>query len=215
VLPTPAASELRRRLPRLAVGLVAFGGGIGLMVLSGLGLPPWDVLHQGLSERTGVPIGTAGIFVGLALLLLWIPLRQRVGIGTLSNAVVVGLVIDGVVWAVPEPSHLLVRWALLVAGIALIGLGSGAYIGAGLGPGPRDGLMTGIAARGPSVRLVRTAIEVTVLALGIVLGGTAGVGTVLLALLIGPIVQVTLGWFDLGTGAVATDVDPLAPEPAR
>jgi uncharacterized membrane protein YczE len=211
----PAADELRRRLPRLAVGLIAFGGGIALMVLSDLGLPPWDVLHQGLSERTGLPIGTVGIIVGLALLVLWIPLRQRMGIGTLANAVVVGLVIDAVLWAVAEPSHLGVRWALLLAGIALIGLGSGAYIGAGLGPGPRDGLMTGIAARGPSVRLVRTGIEVTVLVLGILLGGTAGIGTVLLALLIGPIVQVTLGWFDLDLRAAGVDADPLAPEPAR
>lgn len=215
MLPLPATG-LRPRLVRLTIGLIGFGLGIGLMVVSGLGLPPWDVLHQGIADRTTLAIGQVGILVGAALLLLWIPLRQRVGIGTIANTIVVGLVIDAVVWAVPEPEPLVVRGALLVAGILLIGLGSGAYIGAGLGPGPRDGLMTGIAARGPSVRVVRTGIEVTVLVAGIALGGTAGVGTVLLALSIGPLVQVALRWFTLdrdATPAVATD--PLSPEPAR
>ena len=168
------------------------------MGVSDLGVGPWDVLHQGLSELTGIPFGTVGILVGLPILVAWIPLRQRLGIGTLTNAVFVGLIIDAVMWAFPEIEHLGARWTLLVAGIVAIGAGSGAYIGAGLGPGPRDGLMTGLVERGwGSVRVVRTGIEVTVLVLGWVLGGTVGVGTVLLAVTIGPLVHLFLGRLSL------------------
>ena len=176
------------------LGLLGFGSGIGLMGVSELGVGPWDVLHQGLSELTGIPFGTVGILVGLPILAAWIPLRQRVGIGTVANTIVVGLVIDAVMWAIPDVEHLAGRWALLVAGIVVIGAGSGAYIGAGLGAGPRDGLMTGLVERGwGSVRVVRTGIEVSVLVLGWLLGGTVGIGTVLLAVTIGPLVQLFLG----------------------
>lgn len=180
---------MRSRLARLFVGLVAMGAGIALMVRSELGLAPWDVLHQGLSERTGVPLGSVGILLGVAVLALWVPLRQRPGIGTLANTVVIGVVIDLSLVALPNFTWAPGRWMSMVAGILAMAAGSGLYIGAGLGPGPRDGLMTGLAAQGMSLRLVRTAIEATVLVIGVLLGGTVGVGTVLLALSIGPLVQ--------------------------
>lgn len=180
---------MRSRLARLFVGLVAMGAGIALMVRSELGLAPWDVLHQGLSERTGVPLGSVGILLGVAVLALWVPLHQRPGIGTLANTVVIGVVIDLSLAAVPAFTWAPGRWMSMVAGILAMAAGSGLYIGAGLGPGPRDGLMTGLAAQGMSLRLVRTAIEATVLVIGVLLGGTVGVGTVLLALSIGPLVQ--------------------------
>lgn len=184
-----ARTDLRRRLTRLFLGLVVMGVGIASMVRSELGLAPWDVLHQGLSERTGVPLGTVVILVGLAVLALWVPLRQRPGVGTVANAVVIGAVIDLTLAVVPQVDWTVVRWALMPAGVVALSLGSGLYIGAGLGPGPRDGLMTGLAARGPSVRLVRTGIEVAALAGGWLLGGSVGVGTLVLAASIGPLVQ--------------------------
>ena len=168
------------------------------MGVSELGVGPWDVLHQGLSELTGIPFGTVGILVGLPILLAWIPLRQRMGIGTVANTILVGLIIDAVVWAMPDVEDTARRWALLVSGILLIGAGSGAYIGAGLGAGPRDGLMTGMVEHGwGSVRVIRTGIEVAVLVLGWLLGGTVGIGTVLLAVTIGPLVQLFLGRWTL------------------
>ena len=193
MLTVPPRAELRRRVPRLLPGLVACGVGLALMVLADLGLGPWEALHQGLSERTGVPIGTVGILVGFAVLAAWVPLRQRLGVGTLCNVVLIGLVIDAVLAVAPEPESLGVRAACLVAGIVAMGVGSGLYIGAGLGPGPRDGLMTGIAARGHSLRLVRTLIELTALVAGWALGGTVGVGTLAFAFGIGPLVQAALG----------------------
>ena len=193
MLAVPTRAELRRRLPRLLPGLAACGLGLALMVLADLGLGPWEALHQGLSERTGIPIGTMGILVGAAVLLAWVPLRQRPGLGTICNVVLIGLVIDAVLALAPEPAGLPVRVACLAAGVVLMGVGSGLYIGAGLGPGPRDGLMTGLAARGHSLRLVRTAIELTALVAGWALGGTVGVGTVAFALCIGPLVQLFLG----------------------
>jgi uncharacterized membrane protein YczE len=165
------------------------GMGIACMVRSELGLAPWDVLHQGLAQRTGVPLGTVVILVGLAVLALWVPLRQRPGVGTLANALVIGAVIDLTLAVLPEVGWDLVRWSLMPTGVVALSLGSGLYIGAGLGPGPRDGLMTGLAARGPSVRLVRTGIEAAALAGGWLLGGRVGVGTVVLAASIGPLVQ--------------------------
>lgn len=183
---------LRRRLLQLFPGLAACGVGLALMVRARLGLGPWDVLHQGLSTLTGLPIGILVILVGLVVLLGWVPLRQRLGIGTVCNALLIGLVIDAVLVVAPEPDRLATRWAFLLAGLALMGLGSGLYIGAGLGPGPRDGLMTGLAARGYSLRLVRTLIELSALGAGWALGGNVGIGTLLFALAIGPLVQAFL-----------------------
>jgi uncharacterized membrane protein YczE len=190
------------RLVRLLIGLVCFGLGIAAMVHADLGLGPWDVLHQGLSDRTGVPIGTVGIGVGAALLVTWLWLPVRIGLGTVLNVILIGLVIDGTLWVLPESAPLGVRAAEVPAGIVLIALGSGFYIGAGLGPGPRDGLMTGLAARGVgSVRAVRTGIEVTVLALGWSLGGTVGWATALQALTIGPLVHLFLDRLSLDAAA--------------
>lgn len=173
------------------------GGGIGLMAAAGLGLGPWDVLHQGIGDRTGLSLGVVNIVVGALVLLLWLPLRQRAGLGTVLNVVTIGVAVDLTLWAVPEVEHLAARWALMLAGVLGMALGSGLYIGAGLGPGPRDGLMTGLADRGHTIRSVRTGLELTVLALGWLLGGTVGVGTVVQALVIGPLVQLALEVFSL------------------
>ena len=177
---------------QLVGGLLLFGGSLALLVRSRLGLDPWDVFHQGLAVRSGIPIGTVTILVGAVVLLLWIPLGQRPGIGTIANVILVGLALDATLAILPAPSDLGVRWAFLVAGIVLNGIATGAYIGAALGPGPRDGLMVGLASRGHSLRVVRTAIELTVLGVGWLLGGTVGIGTVLYAVTIGPIVHLTL-----------------------
>ncbi|MGC5018071.1 YczE/YyaS/YitT family protein [Micromonospora sp. DT47] len=180
-----------RRLTQLYVGLVLYGVSMALMIRSGLGLNPWDVFHQGLSRQTDISVGTASIVVGAVVLLLWIPLRQRPGLGTVSNVVVIGLSVDATVALLPDDLPLPARICLLVTGIVANGVATGLYLGADLGPGPRDGLMTGLVARHPgrSVRLVRTIIEVVVLALGCLLGGTAGIGTVAYALAIGPLAQ--------------------------
>lgn len=191
MLPFFPADELRRRLPRLLVGLVFFGVGIALMVRADLGLGPWDVLHQGLSERTDLAIGNVTILVGLAVLLLWLPIRQRPGLGTVLNVLLIGLVADGTLAVLDAPEPMWARVAFLLVGVFVFGPGSGLYIGAGLGPGPRDGLMTGLARSGRSVRVVRTGIELAVLAVGAALGGSVGVGTVLFALTVGPNVH----WF--------------------
>jgi uncharacterized membrane protein YczE len=175
-----------RRLTQLYVGLVAYGVSGSLLLLAGLGLDPWDVLHQGLSRQIGLGVGTWAIIVGFVVLLLWIPLRQRPGIGTLSNVVIVGAVIDLVLATVSPPHGLAVRIALLAGGVLLNGIATGAYIGAGLGPGPRDGLMTGLALRGHRIWVVRSGLEVAVLAVGWALGGTVGIGTVVYAAAIGP-----------------------------
>jgi uncharacterized membrane protein YczE len=186
----------RRRLAQLFLGLVLFGVSASMLLLSGLGVDPWDVLHQGLSRRLGLGVGTWGIIAGGVVLLLWIPLRLRPGIGTLLNVLVVGAVIDLILATVPAPHALAVRVVLLLGGVFLNGVATGAYIGAGLGAGPRDGLMTGWAARGHSIRLVRTTIEVSVLAAGWVLGGTVGVGTVVYALAIGPLAHHFIPMFE-------------------
>jgi uncharacterized membrane protein YczE len=189
---------VRLRLVQLYAGLLLYGVSSSLLVLAGLGLDPWDVFHQGLSRTFGLAIGTWAILVGVAVLLLWIPLRQRPGIGTLSNVVLVGATMNVVLGHVHAPHALAARIALLVLGVFLNGVATGAYIGAGLGPGPRDGLMTGLAARGHSIRVVRTGIEVTVLVTGWLLGGTVGVGTVLYALSIGPLAHVFVPLFARG-----------------
>ena len=175
------------------------------MVLANLGLGPWDILHQGISKRTGIGIGTVGIFVGIGVLLLWIPLRQRVGVGTVLNTILIGVTIDVVLALSPEPDHLAIRLGLLLGGIVLMGVGIGMYIGAGLGPGPRDGVMTAFADRGYSVRVVRTLIELSALAGGALLGGSVGLGTVLFALLIGPIVHHTLPWLTIAPRSAVED----------
>ena len=186
------------RLAQLYVGLVLYGVSASLLVLAGLGLDPWDVFHQGLSRTFGLAIGTWAIIVGVAVLLLWIPLRQRPGIGTVSNVILVGLTMNVVLGHVQAPHALAARIACLLCGVFLNGVATGAYIGAGLGPGPRDGLMTGLAARGLSIRVVRTGLEVTVLAIGWLLGGTVGVGTVVYALSIGPLAHVFIPLFARG-----------------
>ncbi|SHE51239.1 Uncharacterized membrane protein YczE [Streptoalloteichus hindustanus] len=191
--PLPVSDRPVRRLLQLFGGLTLYGVAMGMQVRAELGLDPWDVLHEGLARRTGLSFGLITALTGLVVLLLWIPLRQRPGIGTVSNVVMIALSVDLTLALLPTPSSLPVRIGLLVAGVVLNGLASAAYIGARLGPGPRDGLMTGFCARtGWSVRLVRTGIEVTVLAVGWLLSGTVGVGTVFYALAIGPLVQVFL-----------------------
>jgi uncharacterized membrane protein YczE len=181
---------LARRLAQLYVGLALYGLGIALQVSSRLGNDPWDTLHQGLARRTGLSIGMWIIIAGALVMTLWIPLRQRPGIGTISNVVVLGAFADLFLWLLPDPGPLALRWAYLAAAILVGRFATGCYIGAGLGPGPRDGLMTGLAARGHSIRLVRAGIELTVLALGWALGGTVGVGTLLYAAAIGPLAHV-------------------------
>ena len=181
-----------RRLASLYGGLVLFGLSIALMLSARLGLDPWDVFHQGLARRTGLPIGLIVNCTGVIVLLAWIPLRQRPGIGTVSNVIVVGLVVDAALPLFPQPRGLAFRAALLVAGILANGVATGLYIGAGLGPGPRDGLMTGLADRGWPIRRVRTLIEAGVLAAGWLLGGTVGPGTLLYAVSIGPLAHVLI-----------------------
>jgi uncharacterized membrane protein YczE len=190
--------DVRLRLVQLYSGLVLYGISSSLLVLANLGLDPWDVFHQGLSRTFGLAIGTWAIIVGAVVLLLWIPLRQRPGIGTLSNVVLVGLTMNVVLGHVHAPHMLAARIACLVCGVFLNGVATGAYIGAGLGPGPRDGLMTGLAARGHSIRLVRTGLEVTVLVTGWLLGGTVGIGTVVYAVSIGPLAHVFIPLFARG-----------------
>jgi uncharacterized membrane protein YczE len=182
-----------RRLVQLFAGLALYGFSMALMIEATLGLNPWDVFHQGVAERTRWSFGFVTIVVGAFVLLLWIPLRQRPGIGTVSNVIVIGLAVDASLWLLPTPTALAVRIAFLLVGVLLNGIASGAYIGVQLGPGPRDGLMTGLVARtGRSVGLVRTGLELAVLAVGWLLGGSVGIGTILYALAIGPLVHVFL-----------------------
>lgn len=191
------------RLALLLAGLLLYGVSDGLLVRAALGLDPWDVLHQGLSRTFGLQIGTWAIIVGAVVLLGWVPLRQRPGVGTVANVVVVGLAINATLAIVPVPHQLVVRIPVLVGAVVLNGVATGAYIGAGLGPGPRDGLSTGIAARGWSMRVVRTGVEVVVLLTGWLLGGNVGFGTLLYALAIGPITHVTIPAFRLRAGRSA------------
>ncbi|MEV4561135.1 hypothetical protein AB0K51_29650 [Kitasatospora sp. NPDC049285] len=185
--------RLPRRLAQLAVGLTLYGVSMGLMLRASLGGNPWDVLHQGLARHVGLSVGSWVTVVGALVLLLWIPLRQRPGVGTVGNVLVLGAAMDVTLHLVAAPHALALRVPLLAAGILLNAVATGLYIGARLGPGPRDGLMTGLHRRtGRSVRLIRTGIEVTVLTAGVLLGGTFGVGTVAYALAIGPLVQVLL-----------------------
>ncbi len=192
----PADRRLER-IVRCVFGLFLFGAGITLLLRADLGAAPWDVFHTGVSELTGIAVGPVIIATGVALLALWIPLRERPGLGTILNALLIGVFVDLTMPLVDEATSLPIRIPLMVGGIVLIGIGSGFYIGAGLGPGPRDGLMTGLsrhtlAGRPISTRVARTFIEVVVLVVGILLGGAIGVGTAAFALGIGPLVQVFL-----------------------
>ena len=181
---------LPRRLVQLYLGLVLYGTSMALMVRSDLGVMPWDVLHQGLARHLGGSIGGWSMVVGALVLLGWVPLRERPGVGTVSNVLVIGVAVDAVLTVLPEPSAWAARGAFAVGGVVLNAVATAAYVGARLGPGPRDGLMTGLVRRtGGSVRLVRTAIEVVVVLAGWALGGTLGVATVLYTLAIGPLVH--------------------------
>ncbi len=204
-----------RRMTMLAVGLVLYGGSMAVILRAGLGNIPWDVLHQGLARQVGLSVGTVSILVGAAVLLTWIPLRQWPGIGTVANVVVLGLAFNAVAGYLPDHPRLAVAIPMMLGGIVVNAFATALYIGARLGPGPRDGLMTGIVARtGGSVALVRTLLEVAVVAVGMLLGGTFGVGTVLYALGVGPLIA----WFaaklgvsravEGGTTADAVQVTP-------
>lgn len=184
------------RVVRCIIGLGFFGTGISLLFAADLGVAPWDILHEGLADILGISVGWVIVLTGVAIMVLWIPLRQRPGLGTALNAIEIGMAVNLVLPHLPDPEALLPRFALLGAGLISVGLGSGIYIGSGIGAGPRDGLMMGLAARGVSVRLARTSIEVTVLVVGVLLGGSFGIGTVAFALAIGPLVQVFLPMFD-------------------
>jgi uncharacterized membrane protein YczE len=181
-----------QRAVRLLAGLLVFGVSLALLIKAGLGLDPWDVFAQGFSRRTGLSIGTVTIVTSLLLLLAWIPLRQRVGLGTVANALVVGLVIDAGLTVLPDPPGLAGQIAYLVVAVLGSGVGSGLYIGAGWGPGARDGIMTGLAARGVPLYLARAAIELSALLIGWLLGGSVGIGTIVFALAIGPVVGLLL-----------------------
>jgi uncharacterized membrane protein YczE len=190
------AGRLGRRLPQLFLGLVLYGVSMAFMVRSALGTMPWDVLHWGLARN--VPFSFGQIVIGLSflILLLWIPLREVPGLGTIANSIVIGLAADATLSLVDAPSGWLARIALLLVAIFLNGVATASYIGAQFGRGPRDGLMTGLArVTGHSIRLVRTVLEVVVVLIGLALGGVLGVGTILYALAIGPLTQLMLPWF--------------------
>lgn len=195
----PDQSRLVRRLVQLYAGLVTFAFGEALIVEARLGVIPWDVLHQGLVNHFGLSIGRWSIIVGAIVLVLWIPLRERPGLGTVSNVLVIGAALDAFLHWLPSPDALWLRIVFLVLGILINGIATAAYIGARLGPGPRDGLMTGLVARtGGSVRVIRTGIEVVVVLIGWLLGGNLGLGTVLFALTIGPVIHPFLPLLTVG-----------------
>ena len=194
-----------RRLPQLLVGLVLYGWSMAMLIRSGLGLDPWDVFHQGLANHLPITFGQVTILVGALVLLLWIPLRQRPGIGTVLNVFVIGLAADAGLAAMPDVTGLPGQIAMLLGGVVANGLAGALYVGARLGPGPRDGLWVALTKRtGHSIRVVRTVLEVTIVAMGWLLGGVVGVGTVVYALAIGPIVQFFMPWVEVR----------LEPEPA-
>lgn len=199
------------RLVRCVTGLACFGTGIAFFVRSDLGVPPWDVFHQGISKHTGLGLGTVLIIVAFCVLILWIPLRLRPGLGTILNAIEIGLVENVAQDLIPHSHNMLVRILFMCAGLAIIAAGSGLYIGAEFGSGPRDGLMLGLNKKfGISVRLARTTVEVTVMLIGILLGGHIGFGTFFFALGIGPMVQITLRMFRMSpTAIVAAEGEAL------
>lgn len=203
------AGRLARRLPQLYAGLVAYGVSLAMMYRGDLGLAPWDVLHSGLIRHLPITIGQAVVLCSFLVLLLWIPLREVPGLGTISNALVVGVSADVTLGLLAEPDALALRVALMLGGIVLCGLATALYIGAQLGRGPRDGLMTGLARRtGRSIRVVRTGLELAVVVVGVLLGGTIGLGTVLYALAIGPLAQLWLPAFLVEVTAPEREAEP-------
>ncbi|MGX1931860.1 membrane protein YczE [Microbacterium resistens] len=212
-----AGRRLPRRITQLVVGLFLYGIGIAFIVRAGLGAAPWDVLSQGLSHHVPLTFGAITILVSIVVLLLWIPIRQRPGIGTLLNALLVGPAADVGFLVIPVAKDLWVQILLFLIGLLVLAAATGLYIGAHFGPGPRDGLMTGLHRRtGWPIWIVRTGIEVAVVAIGWVLGGTVGAGTVAFALLVGPLCQLFLRMFTvrLAGGVPGTDGAPGAPRPA-
>lgn len=210
------AGRLPRRLTQLVVGLFLYGASLALMVRGGLGLAPWDVLHSGLIRLVPIDLGQMVVAMSVVVLLLWIPLREKPGIGTVANALLIGTSADAVMAILPTQHHLALRLAFTVGGVALCALATALYIGAQFGRGPRDGLMTGLVRRtGASIRLVRTGIEVAVVVIGLCLGGKLGLGTIAYALAIGPLTQRWLpAWvIDLDTSTAATVTGPLPGDP--
>ncbi|KRF36477.1 membrane protein YczE [Nocardioides sp. Soil805] len=200
------AGRLGRRLTQLLVGLALYGASLAMMVRGALGLAPWDVLHSGFIRHVPMTIGQAVVLFSFLVLLLWIPLREKPGIGTVANALLVGVAADATLTVLAEPDSLALRLALMLGGLVLNGLATALYIGSQFGRGPRDGLMTGLARRtGLSLRLVRTGLEVTVVVIGLMLGGALGVGTVLYALAIGPLAQHMLPWCTVEVSAARGD----------
>ena len=216
--PTVVLASVARNLPvrlvQLYAGLALFGVSMALMVRARLGVMPWDVLHQGLSRQLGWSIGTITVLVAAVVMLAWIPIRQRPGLGTLSNIVVIGVTVDAALYVLDPPSAIGIRIAMMLGGLVLNAIATAAYIGAGFGPGPRDGLMTGLVARtGWSVRVVKTSIEVCAVVIGWLLGGTVGVGTVLFALSAGLLTQIFLPWF--GTARTSRRITDRESVPAE
>ncbi len=193
--------RLGRRLVRCLIGLAIFAVGISLQMNANIGAPPWDVFHQGVAKQTDISIGKIIVITGFSLLLLWIPLRQKPGLGTILNALEIGLIADVALEIIPEPNNILIRVAMVVVGIITVAIGTGLYIGSALGPGPRDGLMTGLAKRGIPIRVGRTAVEVTVLIIGYALGGQVGVATFAFAFGVGPLVQFFLPRLAVSSGS--------------
>jgi uncharacterized membrane protein YczE len=213
---TTARGRVPRRLSQLVFGLVLYGVSMGLLVQSRLGVMPWDVLHQGLARRLDVSLGLITAAVGVLVLLAWIPLRERPGIGTVANVIVIGLAVDATLAVLPAVDAMAARIGFAVAGIALNAIATAAYIGVRLGPGPRDGLMTALVRRTRfSVRLVRTSIEVVVVVIGVFLGGTLGVATVLYALTIGPLTQLVVPYLVIHLPSDERTASPALAAPGR
>jgi uncharacterized membrane protein YczE len=206
VLVFPSAGQLARRFPPLLVGIALISLGTCLSVRAHLGLAPWDVFHQGISKRSGISLGWIIVIVGFVVLLAWIPLHQRLGIGTIVNTVLVGTLVKVFLPHMGAPDLMAARIAMLLASVAAFGLGGGLYIGAALGPGPRDGLMTAITARGHRLWVVRTMLELSVFGVGWLLGGNVGAGTALIAFSLGPVVHFAVRRFHLPVPARSAEV---------